>query len=154
MARATENAARVLPRLARVLFVGVGIFPWVLPLLRAWVPLGAVGVGLDAAFMTMCHRMPERTLTLAGNAMPLCSRCAGVFAGVAVGAIVAAPKLSARAWRWMVTAAGALMLFDVATQDLGVHPIWHATRLATGVAFGYAIAAACVLALRREADAS
>jgi hypothetical protein len=44
------------------------------------------------------------------------------------------------------------MVLDVATQDFGVHPLWHATRLATGIAFGYALAAACVLALRREAE--
>jgi uncharacterized membrane protein len=137
--------------MARALFVGVGVFPWMLPFLRAWLPLGAVGVGLDAAFVTMCHRMPERTMTLAGVAMPLCSRCAGIFAGVAVGALVAAPRLSARAWRWVVTATAALMAFDVATQDLGIHPVWHATRLASGALFGYAIAAACIVALRREA---
>jgi uncharacterized membrane protein len=153
MAGSSEIDARVLPRAARALFVGVGVFPWMLPFLRAWLPLGAVGAGLDAAFVTMCHRMPERTMTLAGVAMPLCSRCAGIFAGVAVGAIVAAPRLSARAWRWAVTATAALMALDVATQDLGVHPVWHATRLASGALFGYAIAAACILALRREASA-
>jgi uncharacterized membrane protein len=144
---------RVLPSVARVAFVAVGLLPWVLPLLRAWLPLGALGVALDASFVTMCHRMPERTLTLAGVAMPLCSRCAGVFGGVALGALVLRPQLSARAWRWVITAAAAGMLLDVATQDLGLHPVWHVTRLASGAAFGYAIAAACVLALRREAAA-
>jgi uncharacterized membrane protein len=146
--------ARVLPSAARALFVGVGLLPWVLPLLRAWLPLGAAGVGLDAAFVTMCHRNPERTLVLAGVLMPLCSRCAGIFGGVAVGALAIWPRLPARAWRLVVTGAGALMLVDVATQDLGLHPIWHVTRIASGALFGYAIAAACVLALRREAAGS
>jgi hypothetical protein len=63
------------------------------------------------------------------------------------------PRLSARAWRWTITAAALAMTLDVATQDLGVHPVWHTARLATGAAFGYAIAAACILALRREAEA-
>jgi uncharacterized membrane protein len=142
----------VLPRVARATFVAVGTFPWVLPLLRAWLPLGVVGDGLDAAFITMCHRLPERTLVLAGVAMPLCSRCSGIFAGVAVGALAVWPQLSARAWRWVITAAAAAMVLDVATQDLGLHPVWHATRLASGFAFGYAIAAACIMALRLEAD--
>jgi uncharacterized membrane protein len=146
-----ELDARVLPGVARAVFVGVGVFPWVLPLLRAWLPLGVFGVALDAVFVTMCHRMPERTLSLAGVAMPLCSRCAGIFGGVAVGALVARPELSARAWRWVITAAAAAMVLDVATQDLGLHPVWHVTRLASGGAFGYALAAACILALRREA---
>jgi hypothetical protein len=43
------------------------------------------------------------------------------------------------------------MLLDVVTQDLGVHPIWHATRIASGLLFGYAIAAACLLAMRSAA---
>ncbi len=141
----------MLPGVARVAFVAVGLLPWVLPLLRAWLPLGAVGVALDATFVTMCHRLPERTLSLAGVAMPLCSRCAGVFGGVALGALAVWPRFTARAWRWVITAAAGSMLLDVATQDLGLHPVWHVTRLASGAAFGYAIAAACVLALRREA---
>ena len=145
---------RVLPTLARVLFISVGVFPWILPLLRAWLPLGAVGAGLDAAFVTMCHRLPERTLVLAGVPMPLCSRCSGIFAGVALGALAVWPSLSARAWRWAITAAAGGMVLDVATQDLGLHPVWHVTRLASGLAFGYALAAACVLALRREAAAA
>jgi hypothetical protein len=43
------------------------------------------------------------------------------------------------------------MLLDVATQDLGLHPVWHATRLATGFLFGYAVGAACLAALLRAA---
>jgi len=142
---------RVFPRFARGLLVITGALPWVVTLARAWLPLGAFGVMLDACFVTMCHRMPERTLTLWGVAMPVCSRCAGVFAGAVLGAIVARPRLSGRGWRWMITLAGALMAADVATQDLGVHPVWHAARLATGALFGFAVAAACVIALEREA---
>ncbi len=102
----------------------------------------------------MCHRLPERTIALAGVPMPLCSRCAGVFLGVAIGAIAARPRLSARAWRLLITAAGAAMVLDVVTQDLDLHPVWHVTRLATGFAFGYAIAAACLVSLKREAGAA
>jgi uncharacterized membrane protein len=146
-----ELDGRVLPGVARAVFVAVGVLPWAVPLLRAWLPLGSVGVGLDAIFVTMCHRIPERTLTLAGVAMPLCSRCAGVFAGVAAGALALWPRLSRRAWRWAITAACGGMVLDVATQDLGLHPVWHATRLATGFAFGYALGAASIQALQAEA---
>ncbi len=149
----TPQYPRLLPGVARAAFVAIGSFPWVVPLLRAWLPLGVVGQALDAAFLSMCHRMPERTLALAGVPMPLCSRCAGIFAGVALGALVVWPQLPARAWRWAITAAAGGMVLDVVTQDLGLHPVWHATRLASGLAFGYALAAACVLALRREAAA-
>lgn len=132
----------------------MGLLPWIVPLLRAYLPLGAAGVALDALFAPMCHRLPERSLVLAGVAMPLCSRCAGIFGGVAVGAIVAWPRLSPRRYRLAITVAGAAMLADVITQDLGVHPIWHATRLATGLLFGYALSAASIRMVLRDADAS
>jgi uncharacterized membrane protein len=131
--------------------VALGLFPWALPLLRAFLPLGPLGTALDASFVTMCHRLPARTLVLAGVAMPVCSRCAGVFGGVALGALLARPQLSPRAWRAAITLAAAGMLIDVATQDLGLHPVWHPTRLATGLTFGYALAAACMQALQHEA---
>lgn len=133
--------------------VAAGLSPWALTLLRAYLPLGAFGVAADAVFASMCHRMPERTLVIAGVAMPLCSRCAGVFAGAAAGAIAAWPRLSARGHRTLITAAGAAMLLDVVTQDLGLHPVWHATRLATGFVFGYAVGAAALVLLRRAAGA-
>lgn len=147
-----DEGTGILAPVLRVSFAVVGLSPWVLPLLRAYLPLGAAGVVLDAAFTTMCHRLPERSLVLAGVAMPLCSRCAGIFAGVAVGAWIARPRVSLRAYKLAITAAGAAMLADVITQDLGLHPIWHVTRIATGLLFGYALGAACLRALARDAD--
>ncbi len=134
----------ILRRALRVGLVAAGLFPWAVTLLRAALPLGVVGVALDALFVTVCHRLPERTLSLAGVAMPVCSRCAGIFAGVAVGALAAWPRAPARRWRAAITAAGAALFVDVVTQDLGLHPPWHPVRLATGLAFGYAIGAASV----------
>jgi uncharacterized membrane protein len=148
-----EPGALVLPVVARVAFVLAGIVPWALPLLRAYLPIGALGVAADAIFATMCHRLPERTLVIAGVAMPLCSRCVGIFSGAAVGALAAWPRISARGHRLLITAAGAAMLLDVVTQDMGVHPVWHATRLATGFLFGYAVGAGCLVALLRASGA-
>ena len=54
------------------------------------------------------------------------------------------------AWRPILIALTALMVVDVATQDLGLRPLWHATRLATGVAFGYAAAAAFLAQIARR----
>ncbi|MDI3289194.1 DUF2085 domain-containing protein [Polyangium sp. 15x6] len=144
-----ENAMRrwSIPRAA---FVVVGLSPWLLSPARAWLPLGEAGALLDAAFGAICHRIPERTLTLAGVAMPVCSRCAGIFAGAAAGALVARPALSPGAWRLWMIAASLAMLADVVARGAGLYPGCHAARLATGFSFGYTIAAACVDMLRRE----
>lgn len=143
--------AAVLPRVTRAGFIVVGVLPWLLPFARALLPLGRAGELLDLLFLPMCHRLPERTLSLAGVVMPLCSRCAGIFAGLALGSLLQRPRVEIARWRLFVAAAGALMLLDVVTQDLGLHPVWHATRIASGLLFGYAIAAACLLAMRSAA---
>lgn len=136
-----EPPYRILPAIARVVLVIVGVLPWLVPVLRNHLPLAA-GDALDRLFWPVCHRFPERTIELAGWLMPLCSRCAGIFAGIALGAVVARPRLSLRAWRIVLLATAAIMVAEVLTQDLGLHPVFHPTRIATGVALGYAMAAA------------
>lgn len=133
--------------------VFVGLLPWAIPLARARLPLGEVGAALDMAFLTMCHRRPARTLFFEGVPMPLCSRCAGIFLGVALGAALGRPLLSLRAWRWSFAVACLLMIADVATQDLGLHPPWHPTRVVTGVLVGYGMAIGFLSALARDASA-
>lgn len=133
---------RYLRVIARALLVAGGLLPWLLPFGRAYLPMGSAGEVLDQIFWPMCHRFPERTIELAGWLMPLCSRCAGIFGGVALGAAVAWPRLSLRAWRLLLILTAALMVAEVITQDLGLHPVFHPTRIATGVLFGYAMGAA------------
>ncbi|XXX75366.1 DUF2085 domain-containing protein [Sorangium sp. So ce134] len=128
----------------------LGALPWCIPLARSHLPIGELGAALDRLFVPMCHRMPERSLALEGVVMPLCSRCAGIFAGVAAGAAIAWPRLPIAAWRPILIALSALMVLDVVTQDLGLRPVWHAARLATGLAFGYAGAAAFLAQLARR----
>ena len=135
---------------ARVSFGLVGTMPWWLPLLQALLPLGLLGEALELPFVLICHRLPERTLELAGVAMPLCSRCAGIFSGLALGAALCWPRLTLPRARLALLAAGLLMLGDVLTQDLGVHPMWHATRLATGALLGWVASAALMAAIMRE----
>jgi uncharacterized membrane protein len=109
---------------------------WVGP----WLPDRARRV-LGLAFAGICHQRPERTLVLAGHAMSVCSRCAGVYAGVVAGAFLAWPRLASAQHRWVLGAAVGVLLADVVSQDLGLHPVWHAARLLTGAACGYAASA-------------
>ncbi len=36
-----------------------------------------------------CHQFEERSLTLNGNQMPMCSRCTGIFTGLSIGMAIA-----------------------------------------------------------------
>lgn len=135
---------------ARASFFAGGALPWVLPVASAKLPLGPLGVLVDGMFFLMCHRRPERTLILSGVPMPLCSRCAGIALGLALGGLAAWPSPSARGTRIAAVLAGALMIVDVVTQDLGIHPVWHASRIATGGLLGYVLAIGLFGLIRRE----
>ena len=148
--QSTRNRAHVFARASLVL---VGLSPWLLPLVCASVPLGAVGDWLGLPFALVCHRRPERTLLLLGVAMPVCSRCAGIFAGAAVGALFAWPRVELRRGRIALGVAVFLTALDVLLQDAGVHPVWHSSRLATGALLGYVAALTLTSILAREAGA-
>src|SRR5690606_9637787 len=63
----------------RVALVVVGLAPFVAPLVRRASP--ALGDLFYVLFTPVCHRNPARTLSIASELMPICSRCAGIFAG-------------------------------------------------------------------------
>src|SRR5262249_23442540 len=131
----------------RTVLVVIGIAPWWVPVARGFLPLGAAGSALDLLFVPFCHRLASRTLVIGGVAMPVCSRCAGIFAGVALGAAIALPRASSKVWRIIIAVSALAMIADVLAQDVGLHPVWHPSRLATGAAFGYALAASLVTSI-------
>lgn len=139
---------------ARLSFILIGTMPWWLPLLRAALPLGLVADAMALPFMFVCHQMTERTLHLAGEAMPLCSRCAGIFTGLALGAVTCWPRVTVNKARLLLAGGGLLMLADVVTQDLGIHPVWHTTRLLTGAILGWIACATLMTAIIRDNQAS
>ncbi len=44
--------------------------------------------GLDYAGYAICHRITERSFTVAGRQLPLCARCTGMYLGVALSLVV------------------------------------------------------------------
>jgi len=132
----------------------------------------AIGSGI-------CHQRPERSFFLWSHQMPVCARCAGIYFGAAIAALVAitlpplkgwpttggegrpttagamGPRVSARVWRAILVAASlptaASIFYEWITGDMPSH--W--VRAATGLPLGAAIAATVVSALaplRRGAD--
>ena len=51
----------------------------------------------DRAAYAVCHRLPERTFSVAGRPLPLCARCSGTYLGLAVGLAVLAARGRSRA---------------------------------------------------------
>lgn len=110
--------------------------------ITAWIALttalraadaGLLWTAFDLPFRVLCHRIPERVLSIAGTPLPLCSRCLGIWVGASLSAAVAWPVLPLRALRVVLPVAMALMGIEVLTQDLGLHPVFHPTRLLSGL---------------------
>ncbi len=116
----------------RLLVFVAGATPWALALFAVRLS------DLDALFATLCHQRPERTLFVFDTPMLVCSRCAGLYAGIAIGAVTPIPRFVVTHGRAIVLAALAVTVLEIAIQDLGLHAPWHATRLLTGAVLGYA----------------
>ncbi len=124
----------------RAALIGVGILPF-LPRVLEGFPRTAPLLSLIARwFRFQCHGRLDRTLVLAGQHLPICSRCTGIYLGLGLAAAIARPRLEARGRRIWIVAAAVAMVSDVVLQDLTGHAPWHAVRLATGLLLAWPVA--------------
>ncbi len=126
------------------LLLSIGLLPWMLAL------LGATTEWWRPAFAIFCHQLPDRSLSFRGHDMLVCSRCAGIFAGLSLGALLPLSRAMRHHGRALVIGAIALNLVQAASQ-LAL-PYWHAPRLLCGLAFGWAATAFFIASLRAEAE--
>jgi uncharacterized membrane protein len=117
---------------ARLSFLSIAVWVGLTTLLAAVGPRSLHAL-FDLPFHVLCHRIPERILSIAGAPMPICSRCAGIWIGLSLSAAIAWPRISLRALRVVFPIALFLMFAEVVTQDMGLHPVFHPTRLLTGL---------------------
>ncbi len=128
----------------RALVAAAGSIPWI------FAAAGARPAAAVALFHGLCHQLPERTACISGLGMLVCSRCAGIYAGVALGALAPAPHRWVPQARRLLCAAAVPLLADVLLQATGMMPILHATRLATGALAGWLASALLFAALQAE----
>lgn len=119
-------------------------------------PGSTVAELLASWFRFQCHGLAERTVALGGRPFPVCSRCLGVYLGLALAAAVARPTIAAPARRIWIVVAAAAMVAEVSIQDLTEHPPIHWLRAATGIALAWPIALTLLAtpAARGEAQSS
>jgi hypothetical protein len=103
----------------------------------------------------VCHQLPQRSYYLWTAQMPVCARCAGIYAGAVIGAIAAILRPARRGWpgsvpgrdtrrahdvRIVLALAAvptlATLLYEWATGDMPAHAI----RAASGVPLGLVVA--------------
>lgn len=147
-ARKLPISGKALATIVRVVFVVIGVSPF-LPLVLAGVPLlSALGELFESWFAFQCHREPERSLHVFGWLLPVCSRCTGIYWGLGLGALILHPRLGVWPLRIWVGFAAVVMVLDVWTEMLGMRPASAWLRVATGILLAYPVSAAVVWSLR------
>ncbi|MGZ3420930.1 MAG: DUF2085 domain-containing protein [Polyangiales bacterium] len=109
---------------------------------------------LSRWFSVQCHGRLDRTLALFGHYFPVCSRCLGIYLGLAVGALLPLRSLAAK-WRraWLLSAA-VLMVIEVMVQDTMRHEPWHPARILTGVLLAWPVGQILIAAARGDGEVS
>ncbi len=126
--------------------IALAVFvPWALLSVMGHTPL-AVGIS-DAVFRffsIFCHQLPWRSLFFEGIQMPVCARCASIYAATALGLIYLRLKGFGEKEFKMNWLLFVLLLaptgIDGTTQMLGWRESTNALRLVTGVPYGLAYA--------------
>lgn len=96
---------------------------------------------LMKAFSAVCHQLPERTLSIAGVPLAVCSRCVGIYTGLVAGTAFFPLLRRGDAWASRWTGLALLVAIGIPGGDwlAGLAGLWesgHAVRLATGSVFG------------------
>jgi uncharacterized membrane protein len=128
---------RVLLALTAVTWLALLILAPVLP-----VPMAAI---LYALGSRICHQRPERSFHLFAVQLPVCARCAGIYAGAAAGSVLMlSASMRERTFRVSprtLLLAGALpTLMTLILEWSGVWAGANDARAAAGVPLGLAVA--------------
>jgi uncharacterized membrane protein len=119
---------------------------------------------VDRAAFAVCHRIPDRTFSVAGRPLPLCARCSGTYLGALVGFVVLALRGRGRASllpapryltivglflaAWAVDGLNSFLTFFPGAPHL--YEPHNLLRLATGVLEGVAITTLLLPAFNRS----
>jgi uncharacterized membrane protein len=116
-----------------------------------WLPTFLAAL-VYAAGSVICHQIPERSVYLGGAQLPVCARCLGIYAGLAIGAVacLATGGDSGRsaAWpvaRWFAIAAVPTLVM-VALETAGLVHTTNLVRLLAGTVLGGGVSAVVVWA--------
>ena len=119
----------------------------------------AASAGTYLVGSAICHQRPDRSFRLWGVQMPVCARCAGLYLGAAVGALLAgvrrragrgAARPASRALRMMVLAAAAPTGATWLGEAVGWLGFAGGVRAAVAVPLGAAVTWVVSLVIRGE----
>lgn len=100
----------------------------------------------------VCHQRPDRSFTLFQSQMPVCARCAGLYASGALAAGLAwlAPRRAPRRSRELLLIAAIPTAATIPIEWSGMSALSNAIRMAAALPLGAAAGWTFVRALRSE----
>jgi|RhiMethySRZTD1v2_1073278.scaffolds.fasta_scaffold02623_12 uncharacterized membrane protein len=103
----------------------------------------------------VCHQRVERTFEIAGDSMPVCARCTGLYLSGALGAVAAwlTVPLMPRRTRTVIVAAAVPTIVTIAVEWAGLAQPGNVGRALAAVPIGAACGWIFVRLLRAEAAA-
>lgn len=130
--------------LGLALVLGASALPPLVP--ETWRPV------LMQAFAGVCHQLPERSPHVDGVALAVCDRCAGIYTGVVLGAVLATVGRWNRLSRTVLLG----MMLPLALDWIGPWMGWWTntplSRAGTGLLFGAVAGALLLIALLHAVD--
>jgi uncharacterized membrane protein len=141
-------------------FAAILIAPFAIDSTHAAPATGAACVYVTGSFV--CHQRPERSFSLGGRQMPVCARCAGIYAAAAAFAFGLGATWAARGWRaggksalavrfggfgpvtaararWVAAAAALPTIVTWLLEHLGLVHLSNTTRFAAALPLGAAV---------------
>jgi len=100
----------------------------------------ALASAIYKVFSFVCHQIPERSFHLAGHPFGVCSRCAGLYSGFAVAALIyplarSLKRTDTPRRLWLILAPVPLLI-DFSLTYFGVWSNTHFSRFSTGALLG------------------
>ena len=127
-------------KIAAAVFAAIPLVILFASTLTTWAIAHGASMQWRLLFRMMCHGIPSRCLTLWNVPMPICARCAGIyagfFAGLAAYVVIRTDRL--RALRWFAIVAVLPLALDGLTQASGLRESTNVLRIATGLLAAFA----------------
>ena len=133
--RSRNEAYLLVKRPLFLMLVALAVLPLMAPWLAAEPPMAALL--LRSFFSRLCHQDSTRSFQLEGAPVAVCTRCLGIYLGVAFGTILSfARTISPRSAMWWLGVGLILNGLDVATEMLAWHGNQPAARFWLGLFLG------------------
>ena len=94
---------------------------------------------LNQIFSTVCHQAHEKTISIEGVDIFVCSRCAGIYLGILVTSFVTLILIPPQKTYVLLLLTLLIMLIDVLLSKLGIYHYSKLAALLTGLFLGSAL---------------